>query len=115
MISDPLKLTFGENLNHGIALVEQLKKLPDVEVFVSTKALEVTAGGVLVSNGNGTREIKADSVIYAAGLAPREEEALSLNGCAKEFYQIGDCFEPSNILSATQMAYQIVRDIGSVV
>ena len=113
-ISNPLKLNFGDNVNHGIALAEQLKRLPDVKISVSTKALEVTDGGIIVEGSGGTYEIKADSVIYAAGLEARDEEASGLSDCAREFYQIGDCVEPSVIVNATQTAYQIARDIGRV-
>ena len=114
IISNPLKLNYGDNVNHGIALAEQLKKLPDVKIEVSTKALEITPSGVLVSNIGGTHEIKADSVIYATGVVARDKAAADLSGCAGEFYQIGDCFDPSVIVNATQTAYQIARDIGRI-
>jgi len=85
-----------------------------VKIEVSTKALEITPSGVLVSNIGGTHEIKADSVIYATGVVARDKAAADLSGCAGEFYQIGDCFDPSVIVNATQTAYQIARDIGRI-
>jgi NADPH-dependent 2,4-dienoyl-CoA reductase/sulfur reductase-like enzyme len=112
MITDPGKLNFGDNVYHGIAIREQINKLPDMKVLVSTKVVEITPDGIVVNNTDGEYMIKADSVIYAIGMKAREIEAWDLSDCAKEFYQIGDCLESSNIVNATQAAYQIARDIG---
>ena len=60
----------------------------------------------------GEYEIAADTVIYAAGQRPLREEALALRPCAPEFYMLGDCVTPKNILAATQAAFQLARDIG---
>jgi NADH dehydrogenase FAD-containing subunit len=67
----------------------------------------------LVGDG-GQREISADTVIYAAGQKALSDDAQALREAAPEFYQIGDCLEPANIMQATQLAYQIARDLGRV-
>lgn len=54
----------------------------------------------------------ADTIVFATGLEPLRNEAEKLRFCAKEFYQIGDCLSPKNILEATSTAYTIARDIG---
>ena len=45
---------------------------------------------------------------------PHSDAALALNGCAPEFYMVGDCTEARNILSATTEAYNAGRDIGRI-
>ncbi len=57
------------------------------------------------------RLFEADTVIYAAGRQPLQEEAERLRFCAPEFHQIGDCWVPRNIQQATSMAYTVARDI----
>lgn len=53
----------------------------------------------------------ADTVIYAVGRQPLNDEAEALRFCAPEFHQIGDCWSPRNILQATRMASAIARGI----
>jgi 2,4-dienoyl-CoA reductase-like NADH-dependent reductase (Old Yellow Enzyme family)/thioredoxin reductase len=102
----------GHPLVHGVALREELKKLPNMSICVSTKALEVIDKGLVVEDGTGKRIIEADTVIYAIGQKPLHEEAQALSDCAPEFYQIGDCVTARNIYEAVSVAHQIAMDIG---
>lgn len=56
----------------------------------------------------------ADTVCYALGQKPLWDEADMLRGCAPEFYSIGDCVSPKNVLEATGTAYAIARDLGTI-
>jgi 2,4-dienoyl-CoA reductase-like NADH-dependent reductase (Old Yellow Enzyme family)/thioredoxin reductase len=107
-----IELPLGYPLIHGIALKEEIKKLPNMKICVSTKTLEITGKGLIVEDTNGVRTIEADTVIYAIGQKPLREEAGALSDCAPEFYQIGDCVIPKSIYAATSVAYQIAMDIG---
>ncbi|NMA24161.1 MAG: 2-enoate reductase, partial [Clostridiales bacterium] len=62
----------------------------------------------------GEKFIGADTVIYAVGQRPQQEEASALRYCAPEFYQIGDCVTPQNIINATGTAFTIARNIGRI-
>jgi pyruvate/2-oxoglutarate dehydrogenase complex dihydrolipoamide dehydrogenase (E3) component len=97
---------------HTLALNEQIEKL-GLKIHTSTAVTEITAGGVLARGPRGPLEIPADTVVYAVGQKPLREEAAALGGCAPEFYQIGDCVTPKNILAATQAAWTVARDIGT--
>ena len=60
----------------------------------------------------GSRRLfEADTVIYATGREPLHAEAGALRFLAPEFYQIGDCLAPRNMLEATRMAYAVARDL----
>ena len=109
---DNVGMAAGEALVQGVALNVKLRELPNMRIHVSTRALEVTDTGLRVAGPEGEYEIKADTVIYAAGQRPLREEALALRDCAKEFYMLGDCVTPKNIVAATQAAFQLARDIG---
>ena len=111
-IGEPLEIEHGTNIVHGVAIAQELKKLTNMRVLTSTKALQIKDGALLAEGKNGEFEIPADTVINALGQVPLMDEALALRECAVEFYQIGDCITPRNIQSATQAAYQIARDIG---
>jgi 2,4-dienoyl-CoA reductase-like NADH-dependent reductase (Old Yellow Enzyme family)/thioredoxin reductase len=96
---------------HTLALFEEIKSL-GLKIHTSTAVTEITPAGVLVSGPDGARTLEADTVVYAVGQKPLREDAAALNDCAGEFYVIGDCVAPKNILAATQAAWTIARDIG---
>ncbi|NTW72231.1 MAG: FAD-dependent oxidoreductase [Eubacteriaceae bacterium] len=111
-MSGIMDMELGYPLVHGVALMVQLEKLPNMKVCVSTKALEINDQGLIVEDGGGIRTIEADTVIYAIGQKPMREEAWALSDCASEYYQIGDCVTPKNIYEATSVSHQIANDIG---
>jgi len=113
-ISNPRQLEPGANIVHGSALAEELKKLPNMKITVSAKALEILPGSITVDEQDGQRIIIADTIICAAGYRSLSDEAVAMYDCAPEFYQIGDCVAPKDILTATQTAYQVARDIGRI-
>ena len=109
---DSVGMAAGEALVQGVALNVKLKELPNMRIHTSTRAVEVTEKGLRVAGPEGEYEISADTVIYAAGQRPLREDALALRDCAGEFYMLGDCVTPKNIVAATQAAYQLAKDIG---
>ena len=60
----------------------------------------------------GSTLFPADTVVYAVGQAPEWDAADQLRDAAPEYYQIGDCSRPRNIMSATHEAYFTARDIS---
>lgn len=96
---------------HTLALFDQIEKL-GISIHTSTCVSEITADGVSAEGPNGHVDLKADTVVYAIGQKPLRDDTVALSDCAGEFYQIGDCLTPKNILTATQAAYTIARDIG---
>jgi hypothetical protein len=107
-------MVVGDPLVHGIAIREYLKKLPNMTIRTSTKALEINETGILVDGPAGTEIVEADTIIYSVGQKPLRDEAQALSDCAPEFYTVGDCVTPRNIFAATQAAWTIARDIGRV-
>ena len=55
--------------------------------------------------------ITTDTVVYAVGQRPQRQAATALYACAPEFYLLGDCVAPANIMSATSAADTIARAI----
>lgn len=96
---------------HTLALMDQIEKL-GIKTFTSTAVTEITQDGVMAKGEDRPLKLNAGTVVYATGQKPLSDEAASLRDCAGEFYQIGDCVAPENILAATQAAWTIARDIG---
>jgi hypothetical protein len=65
-------------------------------------------------NAKGAAFFAADTVVCATGRRPLRAESFALCDCAPEFFQIGDCVTPRNIVAATKAAYAAARDIGRI-
>jgi NADH dehydrogenase FAD-containing subunit len=98
---------------HSLALMLEIGRL-GINVHLGTTVKEITETTVVCENESGMLTLPADTVVYATGLKPLHEEAFALSGCAPEFYQIGDCATPKNILKATQTAHTVARNIGRI-
>ena len=100
------ELNDGGNFQHMRGLKVEISKYK-IGVNLSTRAEEITAEGVVA----GGRLIKTDTVIYAVGQQPQRKAATDLHACAPEFYMLGDCIAPANIMNATAEADTIARAI----
>ena len=101
----------GGNSCHGLAVTDMLiqKKIP---LHLRTKAVEITDRGVRCQAPEGEVFYEADTVIYAAGMKARREEALRFWDTAPAFHMVGDCRESSTILNATGTAYTAAKYLG---
>lgn len=103
-------LNNGGNILHQNAL--------DVEIWerrislqLGTRVLRVESDCVIGQKDGNVLQLPADTVICAMGQQPLREEAEALRFCAPEFYVLGDCVTPKNILQATSMADAISKNI----
>jgi len=104
----------GGNILHTVALKYEIPKW-DIDMNFKTTAKEITEKGVKCVKEDGSEVFfDAETVIYAVGQRPLQDEALDLRYCAPEFYMIGDCVSPKNIPNATSQAYDISINIGRV-
>ena len=106
------KLTTDESL-HTVALKTQIKQ-HEIDIFLSVKTTKITDTAVFAEGPDGKLEFAADTVAYAIGQAPLADEAIALHDCADEYYPIGDCVEPKNIMNATHTAFVAAYDIGVI-
>jgi 2,4-dienoyl-CoA reductase-like NADH-dependent reductase (Old Yellow Enzyme family)/thioredoxin reductase len=101
----------GGNFQHMKALNVEIAKY-GIGVYLNTKAVRITGEGAVCETADGEKLFTADTIIYAVGQAALADEADSLRYCAPEFYEIGDCVRPKNIMSATATAFEIGRIVG---
>lgn len=96
-------------LHHEAVLLE-MKRLGVVShTGMCCKA--ILPDGVLAEQNGKEIKISADTVIIAAGLAPRLKEAEEFRACAPEFWKIGDCKQARNVRLAIHEGY----DAGSYI
>ena len=107
------ELPDGGNVNHMVAIQEQLDK-GKVDVHCATRVLAIKKNGVEAQSPTGKVLVEADTVVYSVGMKPLWDEAMALNDCAPEVHFIGDCRSPRQIVYATQEAFYTARNIGAV-
>ncbi len=76
------------------------------------EVVEITADGIRCNNGGNEVFVKAGTVILALGMKPRWDEADALSACAGEFYQVGDCRAPRNMLAANGEGWTAAKQVG---
>ena len=100
----------GGNFQHAKALRTEIKKY-GIEMSLDTKAVEITQTGVKCERPDGETTFTADTIIYATGQRPLWDDAAGLSLSAPDFYMIGDCVAPRNIMNATGMAFSTARNV----
>ena len=105
------EINHGGNFLHVRALDVEINKY-SIDMNFNTTALKITDKGVVCRTPNGEKLFEADTVIYAVGQNPLQEEAAALSLCAPDFYPIGDCILPKNIMNATSTAFSVARSVG---
>ncbi|MFH1647370.1 MAG: FAD-dependent oxidoreductase [Chloroflexota bacterium] len=72
-----------------------------VRQFTGTECEEITGSGLTVTTKEGKQEdIRASTIIIAAGFKPRPELFRSLRGMVPELHHIGDSYQPARIREA---------------
>ena len=105
------KISDGGNMLHARSLEVELKK-HGISLRFNTKVNEISAQGIVCETKEGKEFLEADSVIYAVGQQPLQDEALAFRFCAPVFHMIGDCITPKNIANATGTAHDIAVSLG---
>ncbi|MCL2124519.1 MAG: NAD(P)/FAD-dependent oxidoreductase [Oscillospiraceae bacterium] len=104
------EINHGGNFLHVRALEVEIAKY-GIKTFYNTKALEITNSGVKCAAPDGELLLDADTVVYATGQQALWDDAERLCACGCDFYMIGDCVSPNNIMNATSMAFSVARNI----
>ena len=105
------RINDGGNFLHMLGLNAEIKK-SGLKIEFNTIVKEINASGIVCEADNKTKTLSADSVIYATGQTALRNKALSLQFSAPEFYMIGDCISPRNIMYATSEAFTVARSLG---
>jgi pyruvate/2-oxoglutarate dehydrogenase complex dihydrolipoamide dehydrogenase (E3) component len=73
---------------------------------------EITAKGLVITDKEGKkRTLEADTIVLAAGAAPRAELAEKIKGKVPEVHLVGDCVEPRRILEAIEDGARVGRQL----
>ena len=96
---------------HTIPLVMKMDTTPNLKYMTNQECTEITSGGIRIRNGDAEDFIEADSVIISAGMMPDRNVVEELRDSARNFFPVGDCVSPQNIMQAMQGGYYAALDI----
>ena len=109
--TEPVEITEGGVVVKGIGAAHPTYTSPTYEAAI------IQMGGFGVVEKQQVPEgeqllLEADTVVYAVGQRPLQDEAMAWSLLAPEYHMIGDCTAPRNILAATQEAHTIALNLG---
>ena len=96
-------------LHHEAVLLE-MERL-GITARTGMRCTGILPDGVTAEQDGKEIKLPADTVIIAAGPAPKLDEAESFRSCAPEFWKIGDCRQARNVRLAIHEGY----DAGSYI
>lgn len=83
--------------------------LDNFRYVTGASATAIGDGYVEYTDAEGLHRIECDSVVALGGMAPKQDEAMSLyDGCA-DFHMIGDCRKVGNIHTGSRDAYAVTH------
>ena len=84
----------------------------NIDVKVNMRCVEITDKGMICQNKEGELvELEADAVVYAAGMAPKEEIVEALRDTCVDFTWIGDCHNVGLIRTAVNEGFNAAMAI----
>ncbi len=92
------------------ALLEHMNEY--VTCYCGVKCTGITAEGMEAADGYGNRAlIPADTVVLAAGMRPRNQDAEQFRGLSLFFEPVGDCVTAKNVRNATRTGFDAASRI----
>lgn len=92
-------------------LLMELKKVP-VKIYNEAECTAITSEGVTVRSADAREyTLLADTVIWAGGYLPMEDEAEQFRTLAYDFWKIGDCAQVRKIYNARREGYNAGSNI----
>lgn len=98
------RIAIGMTASMRFTLLQELRHY-GVRMLTNAKAEEITAKGVVYSNGGTRQLLKADTVINALGYRSDRELFQNLEGELSEVYLIGDSKEPRSAAEALEEGF----------
>jgi 2,4-dienoyl-CoA reductase-like NADH-dependent reductase (Old Yellow Enzyme family)/thioredoxin reductase len=96
------------NMLYRIALRQKMDAVPNLVQMLNTTCAEITQDTIMLQKeGEPAQPVSVDSVVIAAGVKARSEEAASFYGITPDTFTIGDCNNPGKIMEAVFEGYTI--------
>lgn len=107
------ELAKDANNVHKSALMDQFEKRKDkITIMKKTRCTRITEEGLFCVTADGEEvEVKAGSVVIAAGMRARTEVVENLRFACDEFEWVGDCKRPRQIRHAILEGYDAAMNI----
>jgi 2,4-dienoyl-CoA reductase-like NADH-dependent reductase (Old Yellow Enzyme family)/thioredoxin reductase len=97
---------------HTIPLVMRMDATSNLEYRTDQECTEITTAGIRVKDREESEDfIEANTVIIATGMVPNRTVIEALRDSVRNFFPIGDCVRPQNIMEAMQGGYYAALDI----
>jgi pyruvate/2-oxoglutarate dehydrogenase complex dihydrolipoamide dehydrogenase (E3) component len=80
-----------------------------VYIYQHCPVVEIREEGVFIVFNNDLVFLKADTVVLALGVRPEQELSAAVKEIVPEYYQIGDCKMPRDVMAAIREGAEVGR------
>ena len=108
---DKLMAVNGPICSANKEMLEKLIPFNGIDVVTSAKVTEYKDGVLKAAVADGTKEIKADSVVLCVGYASENTLYNQYKNDVDEIYLLGDARQVSNIMYGIWDAFEVANNI----
>jgi 2,4-dienoyl-CoA reductase-like NADH-dependent reductase (Old Yellow Enzyme family)/thioredoxin reductase len=94
-----------DHIQHHRPLMQYVETQPNLTAYTGTLCTAVTEDGITCTRDGQELNIRADTVILAAGMQARLEEAEAFRNTAFDFEPLGDCLKPGKVKMAIRTGF----------
>ncbi len=99
------KLAPDASFSYGEGLLQQMEANQNLRYILNACCIGI-GGEVTYRDADGKEQkLKAGTVVIAAGMKSKNDEAMALYDAGDRFVMIGDCSEPGNVQKAMRAAF----------
>jgi pyruvate/2-oxoglutarate dehydrogenase complex dihydrolipoamide dehydrogenase (E3) component len=92
---------------------QEWESQPNFSFELNAKATAIQDGKTVIytDKAGNKQSVSADTVLVAAGMTGKIDEAMSFAGSAPKFYMLGDCRQIGSIQTAMRGAYGVCNNL----
>jgi pyruvate/2-oxoglutarate dehydrogenase complex dihydrolipoamide dehydrogenase (E3) component len=86
-------------------LLEQVEANEHVRYILNACCIGISDGVIYRDADGKEQKLEAGSIVIAAGMKPKTDEAMALHDAANRFFMVGDCSAAGNVQKAMRTAF----------
>ena len=101
------KLAPDASVSYRNGLIEQMEAKGNLQYILNACCIGIGEGVTYTEAGGAEKKLEAGTVVIAAGMKPRLDEAMALYNTGGRFFMIGDCAAIGNVEKAIRTAFSV--------
>ena len=86
-------------------LLQQIEANENIQYILNARCIGISDGVTYRDADGAEQKLEAGTIVIAAGMKPRLDEAMALHDTSGRFIMVGDCSTPGNVQKAMRTAF----------